>query len=175
MDGHILETERLLLRPMRAEDVDELLAVFADPLVMAAFDGILFDRAQMTGWVQRNLEHQKQYGYGLFSIVYKANDSVIGDCGLENTEVKGIPETELGYDLRSDYWNQGLATEAALAVRNYAFQGLKLPRLISLIRQGNRRSQRVAEKVGMHLSAELTRYGNAYWLYSISAADLHSL
>ncbi len=45
--------------------------------------------------------------------------------------------TELGYDFRSDYWNQGFATEAAIAVRDYAFKTIQLPGLISLIRIGN--------------------------------------
>src|SRR5688500_2160280 len=110
-----LETDRLILRPMTAADVDALLPIFTDPRVMAAFGGGLFDRAQMTQWVQRNLEHQQRYGYGLFAVIYRANGLLIGDCGLENMEVEGALEAELGYDFRSDYWNQGLATEAASA------------------------------------------------------------
>ena len=153
---------------MRADDVDALLIIFSDPKVMASFDGVLFDREQMERWVQRNLAHQARYGYGLFSVFHRANQQLIGDCGLENMEVDGLRETELGYDFRSDYWNQGLATEAAQAVRDYAFQTLKLPRLVSLIRQGNHASRRVAEKIGMRLSAEVMRYGNAYWVYEIS-------
>jgi ribosomal-protein-alanine N-acetyltransferase len=73
---------------------------------------------------------------------------------------------ELGYDFRSHYWNQGYATEAAAAVRDYAFQTLQIPRLISLIRVGNSASRRVAEKIGMQLAAEITRYDTAYWKYA---------
>lgn len=64
-------------------------------------------------------------------------------------ELRGEPEAELGYDLRSDHWGQGQATEAAGAVREYAFGRLELARLVSPIRRDNRASQRVAEKVGM--------------------------
>jgi ribosomal-protein-alanine N-acetyltransferase len=156
---------------MRASDVDELLTIFTDPRVIASFDGILFDRAQMERWVRRNLDHQDQFGYGLFSVIYRANHCLIGDCGLEHMEVEGVQETELGYDFRSDYWNQGLATEAAQAIRDYAFQTLKLPRPISLIRHGNQPSQRVAEKIGMRLSAEVMRYGRGYWVYSIKLSE----
>ena len=74
---------------------------------------------------------------------------------------------ELGYDLRSDYWNQGLATEAAAAVRDYAFNELQLPRLISLIRVGNMASKRVAEKTGMSLTEEVYLHGIHYWRYEI--------
>jgi RimJ/RimL family protein N-acetyltransferase len=165
-----IQTSRLLLRPMRADDVDALLTIFSDPKVMASFDGVLFEREQMERWVQRNLVHQAQYGYGLFSVFHRATQQLIGDCGLENMEVDGLRETELGYDFRSDYWNQGLATEAAQAVRDYAFQTLKLPRLVSLIRQGNHASRRVAEKVGMRLDSDVLRYGKVYWVYQIDRA-----
>jgi RimJ/RimL family protein N-acetyltransferase len=150
---------------MRADDVDELLAIFADPEVMAAFDVQPFDRARMTQWVQRNLDHQIEHGYGLFSVILKSSGLLIGDCGLEWMEVDSAPVAELGYDFRSEYWNQGYATEAAGAVRDYAFQHLRLPRLISLIRVGNRASQRVAEKIGMRLTDTITRHGHRYWHY----------
>ena len=95
----------------------------------------------------------------------KANGVLIGDCGLEQIEVDGVSIAELGYDFRSDYWHQGLATEAARAVRDYAFHSLRLPRLISLIRVGNRPSQRVAEKLGMRCADEIVRHNRRYWRY----------
>lgn len=164
-----IETERLILRPMTIEDTDALLHVFADPVVMASFGNILFDRPQMERWVRRNLDHQEQHGYGLFSIMDRGSGLLIGDCGLEQMEVgDGLAAAELGYDLRSDFWNRGLATEAATAVRDYAFIQLHLPQLISLIRIGNRASQRVAEKVGMQLAEEIVRYDTPYWVYSLA-------
>lgn len=150
---------------MLADDVDDLLTIFADAKVMASFGVPTFDRIQMIQWVQRNLDHQAEHGYGLFSVLLKTNGLLIGDCGLELMDVDGTVAAELGYDFRSDYWNQGYATEAARAVRDYAFEHLQLPRLISLIRVGNLASQRVAEKIGMHNAGTITRYGNSYWHY----------
>lgn len=164
----MLETPRLLLRPMRIEDTADLLHIFTDPQVLAAFDARPFDQQQMERWVKRNLDHQEQYGYGLFSVILKANGLLIGDCGLEHMVPEGKPEIEFGYDFRSDYWNQGLATEAAAAIRDYAFQTLQLPRLISLIRHNNTASQRVAEKIGMHRTTEISRYDQKYWSYARS-------
>src|SRR5690242_9252146 len=103
-DAHVLTTERLLLRPMRAEDANDLLSIFADPKVMASFGDTLFDRHQMERWVQRNLDHQARYGYGLFAVILKANGLLVGDCGLEHMEVGNAYESELGYDFRGDYW-----------------------------------------------------------------------
>ena len=162
----MIETARLVLRPMRREDVDGLLAIFADPKVMASFGVGVFDRHDMERWVRRNLDHQERYGYGLFSVVLKANGLVVGDCGLEHL-TEDSREAELGYDLRSDHWNRGLATEAAAAVRDHAFRVLALPRLISLIRHGNGASRRVAEKIGMHHAEDVVRDGRDYWLYAL--------
>ena len=163
-----LETERLLLRPMLGTDLDALLLIFTDPKVMDAFQHPPFTREQMQRWLRRNLDHQDEYGYGLFSVILKESGELIGDCGLEQMEDQGA--AELGYDFRSDFWNRGYATEATSAVREYAFQVLKLPRLISLIRVGNLSSKRVAEKVGMTLAEEITRYGTQYWKYSMDNA-----
>ncbi|HSL44786.1 MAG TPA: GNAT family N-acetyltransferase [Anaerolineales bacterium] len=160
-----LETERLILRPMLESDFEALLLIFTDPKVMAAFNHPLFTHEQMGRWLQRNLDHQNEFGYGLFSVTIKDTGELIGDCGLEQMEDQGA--AELGYDFRSDYWNQGYATEAAVAVREYAFNVLQLPRLISLIRVGNLSSKRVAEKVGMTLAEEFPRYGIQYWKYSL--------
>ena len=165
----MLETPRLLLRPMRADDLelDALLGIFTDPLVLTAFDTTPFDRTQMQRWRQRNLAHQTQHGYGLFAVLLKESGELIGDCGLEQMEVEGAMQAELGYDLRSDHWGRGLATEAASAVRDFAFEQLQLPHLIGLIRQGNFASCRVAEKVGLRHDSDLTQHGVVYWLYAL--------
>jgi RimJ/RimL family protein N-acetyltransferase len=163
---NVLETKRLFLRPMLAMDIVDLLAIFTDPKVMASFGGEIFSREQMEGWLRRNLDHQAQFGYGLFSVILKENGRLIGDCGLEQMEDQGA--AELGYDFRSDVWNQGYATEAALAARDYAFDVLGLPQLISLIRVGNLASKRVAEKVGMKLADEFTCNEIRYWKYCVS-------
>lgn len=162
-----LETTRLYLREMRQSDVDDLMGIFGDPRVMASFNSPPFSQAQMESWLKRNLEHQDRNGYGLFSVILKESDRLIGNCGLENMEIGGELVAELGYDFRSDHWNQGYATEAASAVRDFAFNVLSLPCLISLIRVGNEASRRVSEKIGMRLKEEITRNGIAYWEYSI--------
>ena len=165
-----LETKRLILRPMLESDLDALLLIFTDPNVMASFGEDPFTREQMQRWLQRNLDHQKEHGYGLFSVLLKETGELIGDCGLEQMDVNGLQAADLGYDFRSEFWNQGFATEAASAVRDYAFNVLEVPVLISLIRLGNLASKRVAEKVGMTLEEEFMRHGNRYWKYSLQHA-----
>ena len=162
-----LETPRLYLRLMQLSDLTDLLKIFGDSKVMASFDTAPFNREQMENWLHRNIEHQKSHGYGLFSVILKSEGILIGDCGLEHMEVEGDLATELGYDFQSDYWNQGYATEAATAVRDYAFSVLNLTSLISLIRVGNEASKRVSEKIGMQFVTEFTTNGIQYWKFAI--------
>lgn len=150
---------------MVAEDAGALLHIFADPEVMQSFDGLILSPEMMARWVQRNLDRQQRHGYGLFSVILKSEDVLIGDCGLEHMEVDGSPEVEIGYDFRSDYWGRGFATEAATAVRDFAFHELHLPRVISLIRSSNAASARVAEKIGMVKEKEIRIGERAYCIY----------
>lgn len=164
----MIQSERLTLRTMTIDDVEPLLKVFTDPAVMASFGGGSFDRVQMEQWVKRNLEHQEQHGYGLFTLLHRSDEVIVGDCGLEHMDFDGVPEIELGYDLRSDYWGRGLATEAAAAVRDHAFGDLGVERLISLIRPDNGASRRVAEKIGMVHERDVTRGGALYRVYALA-------
>ncbi len=169
------DTPRLHLRTMQLSDLDALLKIFGDPKVMDSFSSLPFNRQQMEQWLQRNLTHQETHGYGLFSVILKSNNLLIGDCGLEHMEIEGEPATELGYDFRSDYWNQGFATEAAASLRDFALDSLSLPSLISLIRVGNEASRRVSEKIGMQLTNVISKNGIDYWVYSIdSRPELHA-
>jgi ribosomal-protein-alanine N-acetyltransferase len=162
-----LATQRLVLRSMVANDLDDLLGIFGDPLVMAAFRSEPLDREQVCAWLERNLDHQREHGYGLFAVCLRDSRRLIGDCGLELMEVSGERVAELGYDLRSDYWNHGYATEAACAVRDYAFGTLRLPRLVSLIQPGNPASERVARKTGLKKMGRIERDGRTYLHYEI--------
>ncbi len=167
--GRTIEADRLWLRPMRGDDLDALLRIFTDRQVMAVFASEPLDRSQMQGWLDRNLRHQTEHRFGLYAVVDRADESLIGDCGLEIMEVDGSREAELGYDFLSTHWGKGLATEAACAVRDHAFDVLGLTRPVSKIRQGNDPSRRVAEKVGMHREREIASGEIRYWLYAMTA------
>lgn len=164
----MLETRRLILRLMRPEDTDGLLKIFADPEVMKSFGVPPFNHGQMEKWVWRNIIHQQKHGYGLFTVVHKDDQVIVGDCGLEHMEVEGKQEVELGYDFRSDYWNRGLASEAARAVRDFALFTLHMPRIISLIRPGNIASRKVSEKIGMTKEETIMRGDEKYFIYSLT-------
>ena len=89
-------------------------------------------------------------------MVEKTEHQAIGYCGrFYFTDILGQPEIEIGYRLARPFWGRGYATEAALAVREYSFNVLCLPRLSALIDPQNAASLRVAQKAGMIYTGEV--------------------
>ena len=84
----------------------------------------------------------------MLAVEHREDQRFIGFCGLIHQQVEGQDYLELGYRFDMDYWGQGLATEAAMAVKAYAFTHLPIDTLISIIHPDNQRSKRVASKCG---------------------------
>jgi RimJ/RimL family protein N-acetyltransferase len=106
---------------------------------------------QVRKWLRGCLQdYYELWGFGLWAVVEKKERQVIGFCGFSRfPDVGGQSETEIGYRLARAYWGRGLATEAAIAVRDFGFQTLCLPRLVAIIDPKNMASIAVAEKVGL--------------------------
>jgi RimJ/RimL family protein N-acetyltransferase len=168
----VIETERLVLRKPRAGDAPGLLEAFADPEAMRYIgDGSTTDLAGAEGAVERWLERWDAWGIGMFVVERTADARVLGRAGFlrwdpETWEIGGS-ETELGWGLAREHWGCGYATEAALALRDWAFDVRGLTRLISLIQPGNVRSARVAEKLGEQLERDVDVRGRPTWLYAV--------
>jgi RimJ/RimL family protein N-acetyltransferase len=164
----IAETERTFLRPFHVADLDAMTAVFGDPEVMRFGRGPQ-PREWVQSWLRGCLEdYYQKWGFGLWAVVAKDDRRVIGFCGLTRfDDVDGRAEIELGYRLARAYWGRGLATEAARAARDYAFETLTLPRLVSLIDPENVRSIRVAEKAGLRFEKDITFRGKPARLYAL--------
>jgi RimJ/RimL family protein N-acetyltransferase len=167
-----LETARLVIREMRRSDVESLHRVFSDPLLMRFWP--VFDRSRTEQWVEESLLNYARYGFGLWALTLRGSDEAIGDCGLglinglegtEATEAGG--QIQIGWHVRRDLWGQGLATEAARACRDYAFDCLDLATLSALIQPENTASRRVAEKIGMTLLRQVRHRGRIICLYGM--------
>ena len=152
-DEHFkIETARLLLRPFMLDDLDEFALICSDPEVMRYIgQGDTLDKEtvkeRMISWISA----YKENGFGLLALILKENNKLLGFCGLIKQVVDGEPHIELGYRLAQNFWRQGIATEAAQAIRGYAFNQLGIPYLISIIHVDNTASKRVANKIGMNL------------------------
>jgi RimJ/RimL family protein N-acetyltransferase len=167
-----IETGRLLLRKPRAEDAAGLLEAFADPEAMRYIgDGSTTDLVGAEEAVERWLERWKSWGIGMFVVERKEDARVLGRAGFlrwdpQTWEVGGS-ETELGWGLAREHWGFGYATEAALALSDWALGDQGLSRLISLIQHGNVRSVRVAEKLGERSERDVVVRGLPTWLYAL--------
>jgi ribosomal-protein-alanine N-acetyltransferase len=162
----ILETPRLILRPFREEDIDRLVELMANRDFMRFSFGP-FTREQTQTLLHKFLTWDQAGLPSQFAVVLHENNDVLGYCGfLHHFEVP--EEVEIGYRLDRAYWNRGLITEAARAVRDYAFVGLKLPRVISLIHPENIPSRRVAEKIGLTPEKEITFRGFPTTVFALS-------
>jgi RimJ/RimL family protein N-acetyltransferase len=164
----ILETRRLMLREMTADDLDFVAEVLGDAEVMRYYPK-QYSREEAAEWIQRQTSHYTTHGHGLWLAVAKTWGEPVGMIGLVPRRLEGFDESEIAYLVHRSYWRQGLATEAATAVRDYAFYTLHKERVISLIRPENVPSQGVARKVGLRSEGRLVDHaGYPHLLFSLS-------
>jgi RimJ/RimL family protein N-acetyltransferase len=144
--------------------------IFGDAEVMRFGDGVQ-TKEWVGSWLRTCRGQYQTWGFGPYAVVERSRREVIGYSGLFYfPDVGGQPEVEVGYRLVHTAWGKGYATEAAQAVRDYAFTKLGIKRLIALIDPGNIASIRVAEKIGMHYEKEvmLERYTHPDHMYVIA-------
>lgn len=153
----ILETRRLYLREMTPEDYGALCLMLKDAEVMYAY-AHAFDDAEAQEWLDRQMQRYKEYGFGLWAVILKDTDEMIGQCGLTMQACRGERVLEIGYLFQKKYWHQGYATEAAKACKQYAFDTLHAEKVYSIIRDNNTASQRVAVRNGMKSEGQFVKH-----------------
>ena len=168
----MIETERLLLREPRLEDAADLAVAYADPEVMRYMDdGSTATLAEVEEGIARWLRRWDDWGMSLYSLERREDGRVLGRAGFlrwdpETWEIGG-DEVELGWLLAREHWGQGYATEAALALRDWAGEERGLTRLISMIRHDNDRSARVAERIGERYERDIVKDDGVTRLYAV--------
>ncbi len=163
----ILETNRLLLRERTLADLDFIAEMLAHPEVMRYYPK-LFTRDETRVWLERQMKRYEKDGHGLWLVVDKETELPVGQVGLILQEVDGASEFEISYFIHRPYWRRGFATEAAIGVRQYAFETLGLNRVISLIRPENVPSQGVARKLDMSPERETIFRGLKHLVFAIN-------
>ena len=168
----ILETERLILRHLLMDDLDQLFALYQDPEIRRYFpEGVLNyeDTKEELEWHMHG--HPRHPELGLWATIHKETGKFIGRCGLLPWTIEGQYEVEIAYLLDKSFWHQGLATEAAKGILEYGFGKLGLSRLICLIDPENKASQGVAERIGMTFERQVDEYEGdnlPFFIYSIN-------
>ncbi|HEX3984985.1 MAG TPA: GNAT family N-acetyltransferase [Acidobacteriaceae bacterium] len=164
-----LETTRLVLRELTPVDAPALLPIWGDAITMRYYPRAL-KAPEVEEWLARQIARYPG-GTGLLAMELRETGAMVGDCGPVWQEVDGAQELEIGYHVRRDFQNQGLATEAARAVRAYAFGALGCEHVISLIRPENGASRRVAEKNGFRMDRVVFWRGYDHCVYRSDRDD----
>lgn len=165
----ILETNRLLLRHFVMSDLDDLFTFYSDPDVVKYIP----DAPRTHEETKEELEwfrngHPKFPELGLWATIEKQTGQFIGRCGLLPWTIDEQQEVEVAFAFAKAYWGQGLATEAAQAIAQYAFEHLHLSRLICVIDHDNQGSIRVATKMGMTFEREAKDDYGPFLIYSLN-------
>ena len=151
-----LHTDRLLLREFVPADWRTVLAYQRDPLYLRYHEWHDRTPEDARRFVQMFVEQQQELPRRKFQLALelKASRRLIGNCGIRLQAV-GTPEADIGYELSSDHWGQGYATEAARAIVRFGFEELKVHRIWAWCIADNAASARVLEKLGMQLEGRL--------------------
>ncbi|MBZ0310956.1 MULTISPECIES: GNAT family N-acetyltransferase [Clostridium] len=144
----IIETNRLILREYTLDDFDNLYEIVSDPETMRHYPKP-FDEERTRDWIEWNLENYKNYGFGLWVVTLKETGEFIGDCGIsiQNIDWELLPE--IGYHIHKKYWRRGFGSEAARAVRDWAFENTDYNCIYSYMKYTNVGSYSTAIANGM--------------------------
>ena len=163
----VMETARLLLREFRESDYEDILAnVYTDKDVWGMYSSIGDKPDEIRRRFLNRCYQPSSAEFGFRAAELKTTGRVIGQVHLEphvldRRSISGEPptlfgtiEVELAFAFGKAYWGQGFAYEACLAMVDYAFRDLKLPRLVGGAMAGNQRSINLHRRLGYTITAD---------------------
>jgi len=153
-----IQTERLILREFERQDMEALLAYHVNPEYLRFFpwnsrtrEDVVKLTTRLIAWKQVKPRSKFQ-----LAITFKGSDLVIGNCGIRLDKADCV-EGELGCELNPEYWRQGIGTEAARAILDFAFHELELRHVWAQCVAENKRAARLVEKLGLHQEKHVPR------------------
>lgn len=161
--------ETFALRRLNGERLSEahlpiLRQMHAATAMMAALGGTL-DDAETTEYLERNLAHWEEYGFGIWILRDAAAGHVVGRAGLRYLGLEHASEVELSFAMLPDFWGRGLATDAARACATIGREWLGLGSIVALTLPDDLAAQRVLAKSAFAHEGEVTHAGRPYLLY----------
>lgn len=156
-------TARLRAERLTPAHFDAICAMDGDPEYMALLGGPR-DAAGTRAYMERNLQHWSDHGFGLW-MLRDQNDRIAGRAVLRHLLVEGTDEVELGYGFHTEYWGRGLATEIAKELLRVGRHELRLPSLVAITTGANLGSQRVLVKTGLVYERDIDHEGVPHLLY----------
>mgnify|MGYP006314908533 FL=1 len=161
MDGVELSSERLVLRPASAADLDFYFELRNRPEILARPGVEPRPRSEIEGQLRGWIDRWQEHGFGSWTVFERESDERLGRVELDPMPLgwEGISpgEIEVGVVVHPAHWSRGIATEATQVVAEDCFTRVGLSRLVALTTRDNKASLRTLEKLGMHHRGE-TRY-----------------
>ena len=171
---YLLETERLLFRPLTREDLPWLVEMRSPDAVNRYLGGPQMQNAEA---LDKRLDfyiscHEK-FGFGSCVMELKATGELIGTSGIQPLEDTG--EIEVGYNLSERFWRHGYGYECAMGWLQYGFRTHGLDRIVAIADPANIGSWKIMEKCGMRYEKTEAHYGIECVFYAISREEFDSL
>ncbi|QNL51089.1 GNAT family N-acetyltransferase [Olivibacter sp. SDN3] len=170
-----IETDRLILREILPEDVDDLFLLEADPDVHRYVgNNPVKSKAEIRKYIDSVRQQYVDNGIGHWAAVEKSSNYFIGWAGLtliKETINNHIHYYSLGYRFIRKYWGVGYATEAAKAALTYGFDTLGLKAIYAIANCENINSNKVLSKVGLTFTETFDFDGIRHNWYQIHKAD----
>src|SRR5258706_5664508 len=160
-----LTTDRLRLRPFRSKDFETHAAICSDGEVMRYIRAGALSRVDSWWQMARYMGHWQLRGYGLWALIERATDRLVGHLGFLDPE--GGHGFELGWVLAREAWGKGYALEGTRAAVGHAFTVLGRERIVCLIQPENARSIPVAERLGARPRGETEESGRRLLVFEI--------
>lgn len=157
-------TARLSAERLMPEHLAELRLMDRDPEVMGMLGGVR-EEAQTLVYLERNLKHWSEYGFGLWILREGERGRVAGRAVLRHLLVEGRDEVEVGYGFYPEIWGRGLATEIAAACLEFARDALHQSSVVAITLPANLASQRVMTKVGLAYERDFDLDGDRHVLF----------
>ena len=145
----VLETERLVLRRLSADDAEFILELLNQPSFLQYIgDKGVRNNDDAINYIQTGpVASYERFGFGLYLVELKDTAVPIGICGLLKRDT--LPDVDVGFAFLPDYWSRGYAFEAAAAVMNYGKEVLGLRRIVAITSLDNEASIRLLAKIGL--------------------------
>lgn len=151
-------------------DFDALYEILSDSETMKYYPKP-YDENGVKRWINWCIDSYKQHGFGLWAVVLKDSGTFIGDCGISMQNIDGETLPEIGYHINKNYWRQGYAKEACLAVKDWFFNNTNFDCVYSYMNRENIPSSATASSNGMTKIKEYNDGVESLSVYAITRTE----
>lgn len=159
----ILETERLKVRESTVPDVEDFYRIYAEPSITYYMEGLYQDPEEEKAYMEAYIKQAYGfYGYGLWTVMRKTDNRIIGRAGINVREGYVLPE--LGFVIERESQRKGYGLEVCRAILEYAKEELGFERVQALVQEENNASAALLERLGFEYERNVTEQGTEYRL-----------